>query len=82
MNYGEVLLRLKRHEEAIKQYMIALQYDKSNADLHYNLGVVYLDLQQHQRAMNHFNDALHIAPDHKVKYIGCLRSCHECMYEC
>ena len=82
MNYGEVLLRLKRHEEAIKQYMTALQYDKSNADLHYNLGVVYLDLQQHQRAMNHFNDALHIAPDHKVKYIGRSRSCHEFMYSC
>lgn len=66
MNYGEVLLRLERHEEAIKQYTTALHYDSRNADLHYNLGVVYLDLKQHQQAMNHFNNALNIDPNHKV----------------
>ena len=75
MNYGDVLLRLGRGEEALAQYNTALKYDKNNADIYYNLGVVYLESKKHQEAMNLFNNALRINPNHQVLRLKILNSC-------
>lgn len=78
INDGDVLLRMGKKEEALKQYKTALLYD-NNADIYYNLGVVYLDVKQTQQAMIHFNKALAINPHHWVRnvvYHGSPSFCH------
>ena len=66
MNYGEFLLRYEQTEKAIEQYQLALHYDRHNADIYYNLGVVSLDSKDPEKALNYFNLALNIDPKHKV----------------
>ncbi|XP_006818380.1 protein O-mannosyl-transferase TMTC3-like [Saccoglossus kowalevskii] len=40
INRGDVLLKLNRSDDAVDNYMTALKYEKDNADIYYNLGVV------------------------------------------
>ncbi|GFT82339.1 protein O-mannosyl-transferase TMTC3 [Nephila pilipes] len=65
INRGDILIRLNRTREAQDVYEKALQLDDANADIHYNLGVVFLEQRQTSRAMHSFDKALKINPRHE-----------------
>ena len=64
-NRGDILLRLGRPMEAKAVYDTALQYQPSNADIHYNLGVVLMELGDRHNAFAAFNRALNFNRDHE-----------------
>ena len=51
INRGDVLLRLNRTRVAREQYEKALTYEPDNPDIHYNLGVVYIEMKEPERAL-------------------------------
>ncbi|GIY08265.1 transmembrane and TPR repeat-containing protein 3 [Caerostris extrusa] len=46
-------------------YQRALEFDDSNPDLYFNLGIVLMDQGRHMEALELFNKALYIEPDHE-----------------
>ena len=51
-----------RYEEAIRQLQLSLEIDPKFAATHYNLGLVYLELGEKDRAEEHFETALLLDP--------------------
>jgi tetratricopeptide (TPR) repeat protein len=51
--YGTYLSRVGKQKDAIAQLQIALKLDEANANIHYNLGLVYLDLKDYPKAREH-----------------------------
>ncbi|XP_038636329.1 protein O-mannosyl-transferase TMTC3 [Scyliorhinus canicula] len=66
INRGELLLKMDRPLEARDAYIRALELDKTNADLWYNLAIVYIELKDPSEALKHFNQALEISSSHKL----------------
>ncbi|KAL3883448.1 hypothetical protein ACJMK2_029709 [Sinanodonta woodiana] len=64
INRGDIMVRMKRLQDAIEQYELAKKYAPDNADVHYNLGVVYLEMGKPQLAYPNFEEALNFDPDH------------------
>ncbi|XP_052810856.1 protein O-mannosyl-transferase TMTC3-like isoform X2 [Mya arenaria] len=64
INRGDIMMKLKRHKDAIEVYETALKYEPDNADVHYNLGVVSMELGNKPRAMKYFDEAVKYDPDH------------------
>lgn len=52
--------------QAKEAYLRALELDRSNADLWYNLAIVYIELKDPTEALNNFNKALELNPSHKL----------------
>jgi tetratricopeptide (TPR) repeat protein len=50
------------NDEAIKQYDAVLDQDKNYYDAHYNMGLVFLDEERYNEALNAFGKAVKIAP--------------------
>ena len=67
INRGDVLLKMNRTEEALRVYQRAAEIDPSNPDIFYNMAIVYTELAQNHKALEYFNRALKIKPDHQVK---------------
>jgi tetratricopeptide (TPR) repeat protein len=59
INYGLMLARLNRENEAITQLSAVLK----PAEVHYNLGSVYEQMRQKDRAKAEYNKALELDPD-------------------
>lgn len=53
MIYGTYLFKKGDKESAIKELKIAERYAEDNANLHYNLGLVYLDVKAYDQALAH-----------------------------
>jgi Tfp pilus assembly protein PilF len=49
-----------RPDEAKSVYETALAYDSKNADLHYNIGVVHIELGHVDQAQEDFTKALQV----------------------
>jgi tetratricopeptide (TPR) repeat protein len=60
INRGDVLIKMGRPEEAKSVYETALTYDRQNADLHYNIGVVHIELGLVEQAQQDFTRALQV----------------------
>ena len=50
--------------EAYQVYQEALKFEPDNADLHYNLGVVLIELGKPIEALDMFNNALEVDSEH------------------
>ena len=61
INRGDVLIKMGRAADAKATYETALTFDANNADLHYNVGVVHIELGQADRAMQDFDRALQVS---------------------
>ena len=61
INRGDVLIKLGRPEEAKSVYETALTFDSNNADLHYNIGVVHIELGLVDHAIQDFDRALKVS---------------------
>ncbi|XP_039221114.1 protein O-mannosyl-transferase TMTC3 isoform X1 [Crotalus tigris] len=63
---GELLLKMNKPLQAKEAYLRALELDRSNADLWYNLAIVYIELKDPSEALKNFNQALELNPSHKL----------------
>lgn len=52
MIYGTYLAKKKKNAEALEQLEIALKFAPDNANLFYNLGLVYFDLKEYDKALS------------------------------
>lgn len=52
--------------EARDAYLRALELDRTNADLWYNLAIVNIEMKDPSGALKHFNQALELNPRHKL----------------
>jgi len=51
--YGTYLSRIGKPRDAIKELEVARSFDEDNANIHYNLGLLYLDLKDYPKAREH-----------------------------
>ena len=63
---GELLLKMNKLTEARDAYLRALELDRTNADLWYNLAIVYIEMKEPSEALKNFNHALELSPRHKL----------------
>ncbi|NWY23512.1 TMTC3 protein, partial [Pheucticus melanocephalus] len=63
---GELLLKMNKPLKAKEAYLRALELDRTNADLWYNLAIVYIELKDPTEALKNFNRALELNPAHKL----------------
>ncbi|XP_069620492.1 protein O-mannosyl-transferase TMTC3 isoform X3 [Ranitomeya imitator] len=63
---GELLLKMNKPLEAKEAYLRALELDGMNADLWYNLAIVYIELKDPHEALRNFNQALELNRRHKL----------------
>ncbi|GAB1295529.1 Dolichyl-phosphate-mannose--protein mannosyltransferase [Apodemus speciosus] len=63
---GELLLKMNKPLKAKDAYLKALELDRNNADLWYNLAIVYIELKEPNEALKNFNRALELNPRHKL----------------
>ncbi len=59
---GDLYARQEHYDEAEKVYLQAQKFDPNNYQLHYNLGVVYMESGQVQKARECFHRALGLNP--------------------
>lgn len=52
--------------EARDAYLHALELDRTNADLWYNLAIVNIEMKDPSEALKNFNHALELNPRHKL----------------
>lgn len=63
---GELLLKMKKPLEARDAYLRALELDRTNADLWYNLAIVNIEMKEPSEALKNFNQALELNTKHKL----------------
>ncbi|XP_068560632.1 protein O-mannosyl-transferase TMTC3 [Cebidichthys violaceus] len=63
---GELLLKMNKLTEARDAYLRALELDRTNADLWYNLAIVNIEMKDPSEALRNFNRALELNPRHKL----------------
>uniref|UniRef100_G3TZ96 dolichyl-phosphate-mannose--protein mannosyltransferase n=1 Tax=Loxodonta africana TaxID=9785 RepID=G3TZ96_LOXAF len=63
---GELLLKMNKPLKAKEAYLKALELDRNNADLWYNLAIVHIELKDPNEALKNFNHALGLNPKHKL----------------
>ncbi|XP_029697225.1 protein O-mannosyl-transferase TMTC3 isoform X2 [Takifugu rubripes] len=63
---GELLLKMNKLTEARDAYLHALELDRSNADLWYNLAIVNIEMKDPSEALKNFNHALELNSRHKL----------------
>lgn len=51
--YGTYLSRVNKRSAALEQLGVALQLDPDNANIHYNLGLIYVDMKDYPKARLH-----------------------------
>ncbi|XP_069746595.1 protein O-mannosyl-transferase TMTC4 isoform X9 [Narcine bancroftii] len=68
MNLGIVQNSLKKFEEAEKSYWTAIKYRKRYPDCYYNLGRLYADLHRNVDALNAWQNATHLKPNHGLAW--------------
>uniref|UniRef100_A0A672J9D1 dolichyl-phosphate-mannose--protein mannosyltransferase n=1 Tax=Salarias fasciatus TaxID=181472 RepID=A0A672J9D1_SALFA len=61
-----LLLKMNKLTEARDAYLRALELDRANADLWYNLAIVNIEMKDPSEALKNFNHALELSPRHKL----------------
>lgn len=64
---GNALLLVGRVHEAIEEYRAALDKDPENAEVHYNLGLIYRKTMQLDDAIREYREAIRVDPGN-MKY--------------
>ncbi|HZL25231.1 MAG TPA: tetratricopeptide repeat protein [Acidobacteriaceae bacterium] len=53
MLYGSYLFKTGAKQKALEEYKVAESLSEDNANLHYNLGLVYCDAKEYDKALEH-----------------------------
>ena len=61
---GKTYAQQGQFEEALDAFVLALENDKENADIHFYLGLCYSSLEEFPYAKYHYDMALTLAPTH------------------
>lgn len=61
---GKSLAQEGHYEEALDAFVLALENDKENADIHFYLGLCYSSLEDFRYAKYHYDMALTLKPNH------------------
>ncbi|MFB3785177.1 MAG: tetratricopeptide repeat protein [bacterium] len=61
---GKQLAQDGHYEEALDAFLLALENDKENPDIHFYLGLCYSSLEEFRYAKHHYQMALTLQPDH------------------
>jgi serine/threonine protein kinase/tetratricopeptide (TPR) repeat protein len=64
LNRGALLLRSKRYAEALADLRSALDGGANPVAVHFNLALVYLALEDQDKALSHLERVLHLEPGH------------------
>lgn len=62
VNYGYTLFLKGNNNEALQQFQIAADLDKKYAAPHYNMGLVYKDMEKYDEALEAFSQAAKLSP--------------------
>jgi tetratricopeptide (TPR) repeat protein len=65
MQKGKQFAQAGRFEEALDAFLLALENDKENPDLHFYLGLSFSSLEQFEYAKHHYETALMLDPNHQ-----------------
>ena len=65
--------KLKRYEEAIEQYKLAIQYNPSYSRAYNNMGVVLYELNRFEEAMKQYKLAIQYKPSDSSAYNNMAR---------
>lgn len=57
---------MNKPSEARDAYLRALELDRANPDLWYNLAIVNIEMKEPSQALENFNHALELSPRHKL----------------
>ena len=68
-NFASLLLNQKKLNEALMHYLHLLD-NQPSLDVYYNIGVIYMDQDRHDDAIQYFNEALAFNPDHLETHIN------------
>lgn len=65
-NSGVLYSQNHQYEEAVREYLNALRIDENNAQVHYNLGIIFDGYGNNiERAVSHYEKYLELEPDAK-----------------
>ncbi len=62
---GKRYAQAGRFEEALDAFLLALENDKENPDLHFYLGLSFSSLEEFEYAKHHYETALMLDPNHQ-----------------
>ena len=62
-NYGNVLIYLKKFDQAKNIFLKGIEVDNKNSNLHYNLGNLFEKLQEFDKAISYFKKAVEFNPN-------------------
>lgn len=65
MQKGKQYAQAGRFEKALDAFLLALENDKENPDLHFYLGLSFSSLEQFEYAKHHYETALMLDPNHQ-----------------
>ena len=61
---GAAMSKVGRHEEAIREFLVALEIAPGDPEAHYNLAIAYLAAGNARAARQHLEQTLAISPEH------------------
>lgn len=64
-NYGLALSKLHRRDESVKELTLASELDPTDAEIHFALGVVLLEMGRVEEAEQAFQEVLRLDPKHE-----------------
>jgi len=67
---GRLLRRVRQLDRAVEIYLDALQHDAFNAQIHYELGTLYMDLENFQAARESLTKSLELEPRQPNAYMS------------
>jgi tetratricopeptide (TPR) repeat protein len=70
VNHGQLLLELRRYDEARKEFTRALEMDPGNAFAHLGLGLTAYEERDFRGAVNQFEAALKLDPDNGAAHLN------------
>lgn len=62
-NQGVLCFENGEYQQAITNYLQALEYDQNNPDIHYNMGKALTRTNEHNRALEHLQKAIELNPE-------------------
>lgn len=67
---GEALYKARRYDEAIRAFKQSLELNPAQPIVHFNMGVIYGELQQQREAIKSYVEAVRLKQDYPLAYLN------------